>query len=775
MTDTFKTEAPAYWENGDSVIPIVPNSKKAIPNFTSYTHSLPNAQTRDKFMAKYAHYGIGLLMGTNLGNGKIRVAFDVDDPEYRDFVAALMGRDACGKKGKKGETFFFSTDADVKSTNIKFEGKNIADILAGGRQTVLPPTLHPETGEPYVWTGRTLLETDPASLPYFSQEDLHLIKEIIKNPNHRDIMKGEGTHDAALSLMASLAGKFQDVDKVCSYVAKLLPQDYSGNLTDELEEMFTSALSKDLGKRKGKVYDPGEEGPIPVGYTANNYYVFMDQTKKILSIAAPRTLMSLAGLYDLAPASYWLKTFGQEDGDGNVKVNLGLAADTLMQKCREAGAFVADKVRGCGVWKEGGRLVLNLRGDVPVAGEYIYVRFLSLPEFENQEKVDAQKLLDWLNLFNWDKAGYSTLALGWAAIAVICGALPWRPHIFVNGPKNSGKSTIIEGLSNLLYPMSVTLDGASSEAGIRQSIGADSRPVIIDEFESDQDVGRMQRVVKMIRSASSAKGPIARGTPEGKALQFQLYSTFCLGAVNPLRGSAADQSRIVCLDLKKHDNDPQINVAILEGVAYLHSSRSAWSHQMLELAPVIFENINVFEKAMPIGDSRHTKNMAALMAGAFTVLHARRAEQSDAEAAIANISDVIQHLALAHEEDDSQDCLNHLLNYVPDTLSLGEVIHDARLQDCHSSDPYYLSLRQHGIKLTPAGILVANKHSGLERVFAGTVWASGAHIAALRRLPGAKADDSTRTRFSGGSLVRCTLIPYSSMTFDAPDPKAVTM
>lgn len=96
----------------------------------------------------------------------------------------------------------------------------------------------------------------------------------------------------------------------------------------------------------------------------------------------------------------------------------------------------------------------------------------------------------------------------------------------------------------IALPLVVHVQGSSTEAGIRQMIGAD-KACLIDEFESDQNRGRMQSVLRLVRSSSSAKSTIARGTVEGKAIQYQVYCAFLLGAIIPIKGSNADQSRIV--------------------------------------------------------------------------------------------------------------------------------------------------------------------------------------------------------------------------------------
>lgn len=331
----------------------------------------------------------------------------------------------------------------------------------------------------------------------------------------------------------------------------------------------------------------------------------------------------------------------------------------------------------------------------------------------------------------WVNSSASMLALGWVSIAPICGALDWRPHIFVNGPKATGKSTLIDCFAEMLKPMAIVVDGTSTEAGIRQSIGADSRPVILDEFESDRQLNRMQSVLKLARSSSSAKGPIARGTPEGKALQFMVHSTFCFGAINPIAGTSADASRIVELELQPHDNDQKRKEEIDSLKRYLSERVGAWPHQMVSLAEEILDCIKVFNSAMPAGqESRHRDNMATLLGGAFTALNKRKATPEEAVAWINEHMPFIDYLAMAHEEDDSQDCLNHLLcskygDHVVGDYLCGKAFTQTPEGgiDVSNGDIGQNVLQNMGIRLVDGGFLVANRHPELTRIFQGTLWA----------------------------------------------------
>ena len=56
---------------------------------------------------------------------------------------------------------------------------------------------------------------------------------------------------------------------------------------------------------------------------------------------------------------------------------------------------------------------------------------------------EGEMILDLAARFRWSKPGSAALAAGWAALAPVCGALRWRPHIWLAGGPGSGKSTVL--------------------------------------------------------------------------------------------------------------------------------------------------------------------------------------------------------------------------------------------------------------------------------------------------------------------------------------------
>src|SRR3546814_12291625 len=107
---------------------------------------------------------------------------------------------------------------------------------------------------------------------------------------------------------------------------------------------------------------------------------------------------------------------------------------------------------------------------------------------------------------------YTTLfrsLAGWIAIAVICGALNWRPHVWLTGSSGSGKSWLLDNVIRpLIGAIAVHCHSNSTEAGIRQTLATDARPVLFDEAESEDAKAqvRIQQVLELSRQSSSENG-----------------------------------------------------------------------------------------------------------------------------------------------------------------------------------------------------------------------------------------------------------------------------
>src|SRR5262249_38230459 len=81
-----------------------------------------------------------------------------DDSAIKAALSAVLPQTPAKKRGAKGETLFFYGPEIKESKSWNINGKRVIDLIGPGRQTVLPPSLHPDTGSPYVWSGAETLE-----------------------------------------------------------------------------------------------------------------------------------------------------------------------------------------------------------------------------------------------------------------------------------------------------------------------------------------------------------------------------------------------------------------------------------------------------------------------------------------------------------------------------------------------------------------------------------------------------------------------------------------
>ncbi len=109
-------------------------------------------------------FGVALVLGKKSGI----VALDLDDDidHLHEKVLEIAGLSPIAKKGKKGATYFYRYNGEGKHQYNK-NGVCVLDLLGEGAYTVLPPSIHPDTKEPYRYMGaRGLHEISIIELPF---------------------------------------------------------------------------------------------------------------------------------------------------------------------------------------------------------------------------------------------------------------------------------------------------------------------------------------------------------------------------------------------------------------------------------------------------------------------------------------------------------------------------------------------------------------------------------------------------------------------------------
>jgi hypothetical protein len=138
---------------------------------------LPDA-TLASWLTSYADYGIGLLMGSPFPDGTTLGALDIDRNEYVRVGRAVLRDSPSGRIGKKGAILFVRVRGPLSNFEFRVRGEDgtrhgqVAECLFVKKLCVIPPTIHPDTGQAYRWIGRPLHEADFNELPIVEMDDV---------------------------------------------------------------------------------------------------------------------------------------------------------------------------------------------------------------------------------------------------------------------------------------------------------------------------------------------------------------------------------------------------------------------------------------------------------------------------------------------------------------------------------------------------------------------------------------------------------------------------
>jgi len=295
-----------------------------------------------------------------------------------------------------------------------------------------------------------------------------------------------------------------------------------------------------------------------LGFDHGVYYYLPRGSQQVIPLKTSEH--GRAHLISLAHIRFWESKYPKKVG-----ADWEAAANDLMRACEKTGVYESKRIRGCGAWYDSGRIVLNLGDHLRVDGKPMEVSAIDsyniyeagprseITHCPPVSKSDAVNLAEICESLYWDKPIFGKLLAGWCVIAPICGALNWRPHIWLTGGAGTGKTFVMNNIIKpILGPAALHVQSATTEAGIRQTLKNDAWPILFDESEGEDRAGqkRIQVILELMRQASSDTGAsILKGTQHGKAMAFQIRSMFCMSSIGVNITQHADQGRISVLSL----------------------------------------------------------------------------------------------------------------------------------------------------------------------------------------------------------------------------------
>lgn len=510
-------------------------------------------------------------------------------------------------------------------------------------------------------------------------------------------------------------------------------------------------------------------------------YVFFDKAKRVI-IRKTTSELTKSALLELADLAYWE---GKFPGSRSAKIDEDMARNWIIRTASARGLFNPKFVRGRGAWMDAKRVVIHA-GDKLIVNGYgmplgtldtSYIYEISDPlNISPENPLDAQsagKLLDLTRMLAWERDVNAVLLAGWCVVAPVCGALRWRPHIWVTGGAGSGKSWIMRNIvRELLGETALQVQGDTTEAGLRQTLGMDAMPVVFDEAEPhDPEANRrIQSVLSLMRSASTSdSGEIIKGTAGHAAKSFRISSCFAMASISVAVDKKSDRSRVTILSLTtKHKTNLETLDAFKMSVITPDFVERLQARTLSNL-PTIIHNSAIFAQAAAtvLGEQRIGDQLGPMLAGAYSLFSPHAVNYDKA------IEWIKSHDWTEEKEldgaGDEHALLQHIYNQVHRVpleagfveRSITEIIDVAmgEFDEGLTSSRAFYHLRRHGILAESHVVTISNRHEYIVKLLRDTPWSKN-HNKILLRIPGAFSPPNP-VRFAGQSQSRAVCIPWS--------------
>lgn len=543
------------------------------------------------------------------------------------------------------------------------------------------------------------------------------------------------------------------------------------------EYQDTNIPNEEVDTKQVEHKNPLDELPFKIlGHSRGTRYYLPDTTRQLIELQPAQH--SKNNLLSIAPLDWWKN----QNWDISTKEGLDNAVNALLQMSSAAGVFNSERLRGRGAWLDEGRTVVHLGESMfvddvlmrpnQIKSKYIYQEDIDLgiEIVKPATTKEANKLPEICKLLKWENNISSMLLAGWCVIAQISGILPWRPHIWITGPAGVGKSTVMNSIVKpMLANMALHIEGNSSEAGIRQELQQDARPVVYDEADAKgkKAVEALSSVISFSRICSSG-GSVTKGTSDGNGIKYVAKAIFCFSSINTSIKDFADQTRISLLvlkhDLTKSEQDfKDIQEKIFDNIT--PSFASAIFSRSVANMETLLKNSEVFKQAAIIHfkNARIADQIGIQLAGAYLCFSSK---VIDREAALEWIqSHDWNDVTTVNASSDEQKLLSTIMttevrsdhDRISTIMTIGELI----LKTRDDNVIYMPALRRVGVLVKDGRIYIANDSTPMKRILRDTEWnSSWARV--LKGIEGAETHPNTY--FAAGIRSRCVSLPIEVIT-----------
>lgn len=501
---------------------------------------------------------------------------------------------------------------------------------------------------------------------------------------------------------------------------------------------------------------------------APRFCFYSGASKTIISMGAGG--INSQSILNLAPRTWWEQNYPSTKG-----INMDAISNLLISRSFSIGIFSESRIRGRGAWMDSGRTILHSGDHLIVDGQHtalgkIDTKFIYEQGYPMQMDVGSPipsstsgQLIDMLKLVSWERPVNAYLLAGWCVIAPVCGAIKWRPHIWVTGGAGTGKTWISKNvIRRLLGETPLAVNGKTTEPGIRSALGHDALPVIFDEADAEDQRSqeRVQSILDLTRGSSTDdSGMLYQGSAGGGGVKtFRIRSSFCLLSVGIQTKQQSDRSRFTILALKRRmDDERKIYWEQLQSMyAHLVTDEfvSGLQARTISMLPIILKNAEVFNNAAVsiLKEQRYGDQLGAMLAGAYSLKFDGLVTYDFARKWVEEMN-WDEEKSLDANRDESR-LLNFILEYQIEVeneysrvkRSIGELVRIVIGVEVDGHVPYEQALKallRIGIKIRDQKFIVSNSSTGIKSILDKTPWSGENHNKILLRIDGAVVIEPT--------------------------------
>ena len=317
-------------------------------------------------------------------------------------------------------------------------------------------------------------------------------------------------------------------------------------------------------------------------------------------LTSPQTLISLA-----PDINWWTALLQLDNPQGGLSRAAAMGAGAgLLRYADEIGQIdltaikdrgVTLNIEGETVWNLGDSLLVNgapkpmsyQDGNIYQAAPAIALGDTARPPMSLDERAS---IADMLLRYRWASQDDGRRMLGWIVTSVVGGLLDWRPHVWMLGQKDIGKSWIVKEVMMRIHASMAVRTSDATPAAIARRMGGASMPLYIDEAEP----GRwwVPEVITLCRIASGADGERLRADASTGGINSQepRFSA-CMSSTKMPAMEDADNSRftLVRFSAQGVDDWPKLKASIMRTFAPPSTTPRDLRHAMVMDAPEIVD------------------------------------------------------------------------------------------------------------------------------------------------------------------------------------------